>query len=43
MIRKMKVEDFDELVHFFDGMAQTSWLGTIHNQLKEATGRLLVR
>lgn len=34
----MTGEDFDTLVRFFDGMAQTKWLSDIHDQLKEATG-----
>ncbi|WP_096199304.1 class I SAM-dependent methyltransferase [Bacillus sp. FJAT-45350] len=37
-MKKMTGNDFDHLVRFFDGMAQTSWLGSVHNQLKEVTG-----
>ncbi|MFC0473113.1 class I SAM-dependent methyltransferase [Halalkalibacter kiskunsagensis] len=37
-MRKMSGPDFDDLVDFFDAMAQTKWLNTIHNQLKELTG-----
>ncbi|MDN4073502.1 class I SAM-dependent methyltransferase [Fictibacillus terranigra] len=37
-MRKMNGEEFDELVAFFDGMARTSWLGEVHDQLKEKTG-----
>ncbi|MGO4887842.1 class I SAM-dependent methyltransferase [Anaerobacillus sp. MEB173] len=34
----MTGEEFDSLVQFFDGMARTSWLSRIHDQLKELTG-----
>lgn len=37
-MRKMNGEEFDELVSFFDGMARTSWLGHVHDTLKEKTG-----
>jgi ubiquinone/menaquinone biosynthesis C-methylase UbiE len=37
-MKKMQGEDFDQLVRFFDGMATTSWLSSIHEKLKEATG-----
>lgn len=37
-MEKFSGEDFDHLVRFFDGMAQTNWLGMVHDQLKEATG-----
>ncbi|KHF39839.1 class I SAM-dependent methyltransferase [Halalkalibacter okhensis] len=38
-MRKMRGTEFDDLVDFFDKMAQTNWLCTIHNQLKELSGR----
>ncbi|MFC7392494.1 class I SAM-dependent methyltransferase [Scopulibacillus cellulosilyticus] len=34
----MPGEEFDELVDFFDRMAQTKWLSTIHEQLINQTG-----
>ncbi len=34
----MDGEEFDQLVSFFDGMARTSWLSSIHNRLKEQSG-----
>ncbi|RXI98071.1 class I SAM-dependent methyltransferase [Anaerobacillus alkaliphilus] len=37
-MKKMQGEDFNNLVRFFDGMAQTSWLSGVHNLLKDATG-----
>lgn len=37
-MRKMNGEEFDQLVSFFDGMARTSWLGSIHDTLKELSG-----
>jgi ubiquinone/menaquinone biosynthesis C-methylase UbiE len=37
-MKKMEGKDFDQLVRFFDGMATTNWLSSIHKQLKEATG-----
>lgn len=37
-MRKMNGEEFDELVSFFDSMARTSWLKSIHDILKETTG-----
>lgn len=37
-MKKMEGEDFDHLVRFFDGMATTNWLSSVHDQLKEATG-----
>lgn len=37
-MRKMNGEEFDELVSFFDSMARTTWLGGIHDTLKEKTG-----
>jgi ubiquinone/menaquinone biosynthesis C-methylase UbiE len=37
-MKKMEGKDFDQLVRFFDGMAKTNWLSSIHKQLKEATG-----
>jgi ubiquinone/menaquinone biosynthesis C-methylase UbiE len=37
-LRKMNGEEFDELVSFFDGMASTKWLGSIHDELKKLTG-----
>ncbi|MCT8139768.1 class I SAM-dependent methyltransferase [Anaerobacillus sp. CMMVII] len=37
-MKKMEGEDFDHLVRFFDGMATTNWLSSVHEQLKEATG-----
>ncbi|QOY34406.1 class I SAM-dependent methyltransferase [Anaerobacillus isosaccharinicus] len=37
-MKKMEGEDFDQLVRFFDGMATTNWLSSVHKQLKEATG-----
>ncbi|WP_332630729.1 class I SAM-dependent methyltransferase [Halalkalibacter flavus] len=38
-MRKMSGTDFDDLVDFFDKMAQTNWLSTIHDQLKDLSGR----
>lgn len=37
-MRKMNGDEFNPLVEFFDGMAKTTWLSKIHNQLKELTG-----
>nr|WP_246880024.1 class I SAM-dependent methyltransferase [Bacillus suaedae] len=37
-MRKMSGNDFDSLVSFFDEMAQTNWLSTIHDQLKSLSG-----
>lgn len=37
-MKKMEGEDFDQLVRFFDGMASTSWLSSVHKRLKEGTG-----
>ncbi|WP_257350154.1 class I SAM-dependent methyltransferase [Pseudalkalibacillus decolorationis] len=37
-MRKMNGEEFDQLVTFFDGMARTSWLRSIHDRLKELSG-----
>ncbi|WLR52283.1 methyltransferase domain-containing protein [Bacillus tianshenii] len=37
-MRKMTGEEFDQLVDFFDGMVQTSWLGGIHQELKQVSG-----
>ncbi|GAE24187.1 S-adenosylmethionine-dependent methyltransferase [Halalkalibacter wakoensis JCM 9140] len=37
-MRKMSGDDFDELVDFFDQMAQTRWLGAIHERLKTESG-----
>ncbi len=37
-MRKMEGEDFDQLVSFFDGMARTSWLSSIHDKLKIQSG-----
>lgn len=37
-MKKMESGDFDQLVRFFDGMATTDWLSSVHEQLKEATG-----
>jgi ubiquinone/menaquinone biosynthesis C-methylase UbiE len=37
-MRKMDGEEFDQLVRFFDGMATTNWLSSIHEKLKNATG-----
>ena len=34
----MEGEEFDQLVRFFDGMAMTSWLSSVHDQLQTATG-----
>lgn len=34
----MTGQEFDELVDFFDGMVQTSWLGGIHEELKKKSG-----
>jgi ubiquinone/menaquinone biosynthesis C-methylase UbiE len=34
----MEGSDFDELVTFFDNMAQTKWLGNLHNRLIELSG-----
>ncbi|MCL7746405.1 class I SAM-dependent methyltransferase [Halalkalibacter alkaliphilus] len=38
-MKKMSGTDFDDLVDFFDKMAQTNWLSTIHDQLKDLSGR----
>ncbi|GAE33889.1 class I SAM-dependent methyltransferase [Halalkalibacter akibai] len=38
-MRKMSGTDFDDLVDFFDRMAQTKWLGAIHDQLKALSGQ----
>ncbi|NEU29431.1 class I SAM-dependent methyltransferase [bacterium LRH843] len=37
-MRKMTGDEFDPLVTFFDQMAKTSWLSSVHDQLKELTG-----
>ncbi|WP_216828045.1 class I SAM-dependent methyltransferase [Alkalihalobacterium elongatum] len=37
-MRKMNGEEFNPLVPFFDAMACTSWLGAVHDQLKQVTG-----
>lgn len=37
-MRKMTGEEFDPYVRFFDGMAQTNWLGAVHNELKKLSG-----
>jgi ubiquinone/menaquinone biosynthesis C-methylase UbiE len=37
-LRKMEGSEFDELVTFFDNMAQTNWLGKLHNRLIELSG-----
>jgi ubiquinone/menaquinone biosynthesis C-methylase UbiE len=37
-LRKMQGEEFNELVDFFDKMAQTKWLSAVHNQLKQLSG-----
>ncbi|OIJ09840.1 SAM-dependent methyltransferase [Anaerobacillus arseniciselenatis] len=37
-MRKMDGEEFDQLVRFFDGMATTSWLSSIHLKLKQFIG-----
>ncbi len=37
-MRKMEGEEFDQLVRFFDGMATTTWLSSIHDKLKETIG-----
>ncbi len=37
-MRKMTGEEFNERVTFFDHMAQTEWLGSIHQQLKDIAG-----
>ncbi|WP_227935754.1 class I SAM-dependent methyltransferase [Alkalihalobacillus deserti] len=37
-MRKMTGTDFDNLVDFFDAMAQTKWLTAIHDQLKDLSG-----
>lgn len=37
-MRKFTGEDFDQLVRFFDGMAQTKWLSSVHDQLKLLSG-----
>ncbi|WP_347550403.1 class I SAM-dependent methyltransferase [Pseudalkalibacillus hwajinpoensis] len=37
-MRKMQGEEFDSLVSFFDDMARTKWLGSIHDELKVASG-----
>ncbi len=34
----MEGEEFDQLVSFFDGMARTSWLSSIHEKLKIQSG-----
>ncbi|MCM3717221.1 class I SAM-dependent methyltransferase [Fictibacillus phosphorivorans] len=34
----MNGEEFDDLVSFFDGMARTTWLKSVHDTLKEITG-----
>jgi ubiquinone/menaquinone biosynthesis C-methylase UbiE len=34
----MSGRDFDDLVDFFDAMAKTSWLSSIHDQLKDLSG-----
>ncbi|WP_349410768.1 class I SAM-dependent methyltransferase [Pseudalkalibacillus sp. SCS-8] len=34
----MNGEEFDQLVSFFDGMARTSWLSAVHDQLKKQSG-----
>lgn len=37
-MKKMEGSDFDHLVRFFDGMATTNWLSSVHEKLKDATG-----
>lgn len=37
-MRKMSETDFNDLVAFFDQMAQTKWLSGIHDTLKRHTG-----
>lgn len=37
-MRKMNEDDFSGMVQFFDQMAQTEWLSTVHDQLKKWTG-----
>lgn len=37
-MHKMTGEEFDHLVRFFDGMAQTKWLSSVHNELKQFSG-----
>lgn len=37
-MRKMEGEEFDHLVRFFDGMATTNWLSSIHEKMKQETG-----
>ncbi|WLD95379.1 class I SAM-dependent methyltransferase [Alkalihalobacillus sp. AL-G] len=34
----MNSEEFDQLVSFFDSMARTTWLASIHERLKELSG-----
>jgi ubiquinone/menaquinone biosynthesis C-methylase UbiE len=38
VLRKMSGEEFDQLVSFFDSMARTSWLSSIHERLIEQSG-----
>lgn len=37
-MRKMTGTEFDDLVEFFDAMAQTKWLSAVHDQLKDLSG-----
>ncbi|WP_307322888.1 class I SAM-dependent methyltransferase [Evansella vedderi] len=37
-MRKIKVEEFDRRVDFFDQMAQSSWLSKLHDELIQKTG-----
>ncbi|MFC0558667.1 class I SAM-dependent methyltransferase [Halalkalibacter alkalisediminis] len=37
-MRKMTGTDFDNLVEYFDAMAQTNWLAAVHDQLKNLSG-----
>ncbi|ARK31060.1 class I SAM-dependent methyltransferase [Halalkalibacter krulwichiae] len=37
-MKKMSGTEFDNLVEFFDAMAQTKWLSAVHNQLKDLSG-----
>jgi ubiquinone/menaquinone biosynthesis C-methylase UbiE len=37
-MRKMAGQEFDELVTFFDNMAQTKWLSALHSRLIQLTG-----
>ncbi|WP_336511461.1 class I SAM-dependent methyltransferase [Alteribacter salitolerans] len=37
-VRKFSSSEFDERVDFFDRMARTKWLGSLHEELIRATG-----